>query len=573
MRWLKNIFFLILLIIPLVLYSADSSGIALGSFIFNNPQSGSSNKWIFMKEEERSTIRHDSGFFAEVHHYNAADTAEKIAAIIKDFKEANVALNIGIKSDVVENIGQNKFRHIIIEGNDAFAHLFLLVENKEILEIRLFISKTSEQTYNEFINFLSFIKIHSAQNSTPSAEAPAASPATEQPSPAPVTTASNPAEILKVGIFTFKNLENNKWSVLKEGEGLILKHEIGFTGNISYKTGEAENIINSTVTGFKSNHASLNSETELDQSRQLGELKYRMLKIKGADDSAFIYIMNVKNHVLVVEFSVWNTNIEAVNELENILSAVQVDNVAEPVVAPAPVQPVPVPAPVQQPQPAPVEPVRQQPETVTPAPTPAPAPVEPQVMQPPQRVIIENDDRLKNKTLFKNSIYNSNYPIKLGMKFSEYKKLVKSDAIKIFTPDEISRMSLYKFKLMGTSKPWLEKYALAFSRIRPLKVVSVKYVDRMLILFFYADVLYSIKMREEGVITQDYRSTINKLKVKFRGKTAGYEYGSVFKAKFNRFSTIEYSSYNFDTSAEMTIYSNYYVRRIEKEIQAIMRRL
>lgn len=80
-------------------------------------------------------------------------------------------------------------------------------------------------------------------------------------------------------------------------------------------------------------------------------------------------------------------------------------------------------------------------------------------------------------------------------------------------------------------------------------------------------------MREEGVITQDYRSTINKLKVKFRGKTAGYEYGSVFKAKFNRFSTIEYSSYNFDTSAEMTIYSNYYVRRIEKEIQAIMRRL
>jgi hypothetical protein len=49
------------------------------------------------------------------------------------------------------------------------------------------------------------------------------------------------------------------------------------------------------------------------------------------------------------------------------------------------------------------------------------------------------------------------------------------------------------------------------------------------------------------------------------------EYGITFKLQKENGNIIEYSSYSFDTSAEMTIYIKKTVSKIEREIRKILR--
>ncbi len=187
---------------------------------------------------------------------------------------------------------------------------------------------------------------------------------------------------------------------------------------------------------------------------------------------------------------------------------------------------------------------------------------------PPQKINRLMDNKIIPKQLFNENIFSSNYLLKLDANIGNIKKLIKKQAVLKLSPSLIRSMLAYKFKLLKSKpKRWLNNYFIIFSTLANIDVLLIKHIDKVLILFFFNDTLYSIKMREEFVTFNDFFNVLNKVQIKFKGALNKTRYGYLFKYNFNNYLRLEYAYYEHDYSTETTLYNVNSVRLIEKIIK------
>jgi hypothetical protein len=335
-----------------------------------------------------------------------------------------------------------------------------------------------------------------------------------------------------------------------------------------YKDADTTKKIKEIIASFKNYYQNVSTAEPVISEITIGEKKIKKVFLIGSEQTACLYLLVNKQEILAIEALLESTGVNTFRELEAFISNIEIKPAAIPVAAPVATT-APAAAAANSSEATQASATGQNPSTPAPAvsPEPAAAPAAPPVPV--------EDPRAKNKELFVLPIYSKDYKIKLGMEYEAVKTQLKDRLYSELTPEKVKALVLYKFKLLKSRAEIKEKYADALTKVEGLKVIEASYADKKLVLFFFEGILYSIKVREEGVVPADFDISMGKLARALSGSSLGkirrMEYGITFKLQKENGNIIEYSSYSFDTSAEMTIYIKKTVSKIEREIRKILR--